>query len=480
MAHIIDALITLSEKQGDTILFADKNQSCTVKEALQSAYRISAYLHDKKIENQAIFVSVSRTIETPLLFFGIAASGNYYVPVLSDTPKEKLEKMVSATHGGYLFEAEPLLEKGNLLPSLSKEEALAYPKSEPALKKSDNHALYLVFTSGSTGTPKGVLKSHDAMLRFMENFTLTFPFLKKERIANQTPFSFDASAKDIYLSIQLGATLFIPERSVFALPGETLKYLKSQKITMLIWVPSALSMISKVKALNFETLPDLRYVFFVGEAFPAKYLNYWIEKLPDVRYFNIYGSSEVAGVSLYHEIKGPQPLDKPIPTGKGLANNHVSLLDGEILIQSEQVALGYINDEEKDRRTFDRSTKPTTLHTGDYAVYNEEGDIVFETRKDFQIKHLGYRIELQEIEVAALSLPYIENCCCLYDNERDKIVMVLVSNQSEENWKKPLLDDLGRKVASYMLPNKLVRLDKMPLNPNGKIDRVKIKKEVLS
>ncbi len=474
MANIIERLSILASKDPNHILLSDSNKSLTNSEVYDLALRVGGYLKGKGIENSPIVVSVSRSVESIIFFYGIAASGNYYIPVLSDMPYEKLKKIKEASDAKYLIEADPLSEKSDLFETLDSKELLSGNKLEKPVDI-DNKPIYVVFTSGSTGIPKGVIKTHENVIAFIDNFMETFTFLNKERMANQTPFSFDASAKDIYLVLAMNGTLYIPDKSVFALPGETIKYLNENHITYICWVPSALTMIAKVKALNFTELSDLKYVFFVGEVFAPKYLNYWLEKAPDIRYFNTYGSSEVAGVSLYHEVIGIQPLDKELPTGKPLKNNEVKLLDGEIVIKSKQVSIGYINDPQKDKIAFDRSTNPTSLHTGDYAHIDENGDIVFETRKDFQIKHLGYRIELQEIEVAVMSLPYIDNCCCLFDQAKDKIVLFFTLNTELEGYKKAIIDDLNKKLAFYMLPNRYELLSEMPLNANGKIDRAGLK-----
>lgn len=470
MPNIIERLAKIAEKEPTHCLLVDNEKSLTSKEVYEASLKIAGFLFSHKIVDEPIIVSVSRTVLSILSFYGIAASSNYYIPVLPDMPYEKLKKIKDASKAKYLIEVEPLTDKNDLFTSLSLNDLL---KAKPLLKPIDvsNRPLYVVFTSGSTGTPKGVLKTHENMMAFIDNFMETFPFLGEERLANQTPFSFDASMKDIYLVLKMNGTMFIPGKSVFALPGETIKYLNENHITYICWVPSALTMIAKVKALNFTPLNELKYVYFVGEVFAPKYLNYWVEKAPHIRYFNIYGSSEVAGVSLYHEVIGLQELDKELPTGKPLKNNKVELLDGEIIIQSGQVALGYINDPEKDKIAFDRSTTPTTLHTGDYARIDENGEIVFETRKDFQIKHLGYRIELQEIEVAVMSLPYIDSCCCQFDKLKDKIVLFFTLNQELDGYKKVIIDDLNKKLAFYMIPNRFELLESMPLNANGKIDR---------
>lgn len=242
---------------------------------------------------------------------------------------------------------------------------------------------------------------------------------------------------------------------------------------MIMWVPSALIMIARIRVLKFMKPQSLKYVFFIGEVFPPKYFNMWYEALPDVRYFNWYGSTEIAGACLYHEITSPLKEDEPMKTGKPLYGNEVKLEDGEICVSSPQVALGYIKDEERNRSTFRLEDGKIFLHTGDYAEYDRDGDIVFRSRKDFQIKHMGYRIELQDIETSVNSLSDIDSCCCLYDSKKDRIVLFATLN--DEKSIGDILNECKKILPSYMMPGRVILLKSMPLNANGKIDRVKLK-----
>ena len=222
----------------------------------------------------------------------------------------------------------------------------------------------------------------------------------------------------------------------------------------------------------------LKYVMFVGEVFMPKYLNMWIDALPFVTYCNLYGSTEIAGVCLYKKITEKIPEDKPIPLGKPLANNVVYLDDGEIIVVSDQTAIGYINDPEKNDKVFAIINGKKHLKTGDFAFENEEGDIVFKSRKDFQIKHMGYRIELQEIDLSVARLDYIGNCAVLYSQSADKIIAFVSLSNPLENPAKTIISDLKEMLPAYMVPNKIEVLDELPLNANGKIDRVKLKQMI--
>jgi acyl-coenzyme A synthetase/AMP-(fatty) acid ligase len=154
--------------------------------------------------------------------------------------------------------------------------------------------------------------------------------------------------------------------------------------------------------------------------------------------------------------------------GTPLLNNKVYLDEhGEITVNSKQVAMGYINNPAKNKKVFIGGE----LKTGDFAVPDKDGNFIFKTRKDFQIKHMGYRIELQEIEASANCIEYINGCCCLYDRKKEKIVLFTVLSKSRDDPKKEIILDLRKKLPAYMIPNTIEILDEMPLNSNGKTDR---------
>ena len=474
MKNITELLYENYLNNGLATAIKDSNKKINYKELFLEVLDKANYINELGIFHQPILVKVNRNIDSVVAFFAILLSNNYYLPVDEDIPDEKLEKIISlsGTKHYVSFVEDELSISKILFKKPAKREDFSF-----FLKKFDeNYYSYLIFTSGSTGEPKGVIKTHKNIISFINNFTETFPFLSKEKIANQTPFFFDASMKDIYLSLKLGATLFIPNKTTFSLPLETIKYLNENQITYICWVPSILTMIAKTRTLNYLKPEYLKYVFFVGEVFQPKYLNMWIEALPNIRYFNIYGSTEIMGVGLYYEIKGTF-IGESIPTGKPIKNNEVYLDDGEIVIVSDQIAKGYINPNYSGGFKVNNLGQ-RVLYTGDYAFYDEDNNIVFSTRKDFQIKHLGYRIELQEIEASLINLQYIDSCCAVYDDSKEKIVLFVTLNRELENPAKQIITDAKRKLQFYMVPNQVIVLKEMPLNQNGKIDRVKLKKEL--
>lgn len=352
----------------------------------------------------------------------------------------------------------------------------------------------MVYTSGSTGKPKGVLKSHGAVVSYLEAFTAQYPFGPDEVMGNQTPFFFDASAKDFYLMMKTGATLEILPTEYFSFPVQLVRYLNEKRVTFISWVPTALCIVTQLNTF-VEVKPEtLRRVFFVGEVFPRKQLDKWRSALPHLEFVNLYGSSELAGVCCHYPVQDDLPEGAPLPLGKPLSNCHLWLMDGgemvtqpnrvgEIHISSPALALGYYNDPEKTAASFVQARLPDgsfgrTFKTGDMASYDANGDLVFAARLDFQIKHLGRRIELGEIEAVADELPEIQRCCCLYNSEKRQIVLFCQLDPACPRTPKDIRKALKGMLTDYMLPGKVIIMDALPLNANGKIDRQLLKNQL--
>ena len=311
---------------------------------------------------------------------------------------------------------------------------------------------------------------------------------------NQAPFDFDVSVKDIYNAMKNGGTVVVVPKKLFMLPKLLLEFLCEYNINTMIWAVSALRIVSDFKALDaVEKMPNIRYIMFSGEVMPVKALNYWIENVPEPLYVNLYGPTEITCNCSYYIVRGKQDEWKALPIGKAFPNTRILLLDeerkhivteqdkvGELCVAGTSLALGYWNNKEKTDDAFIQNPEITQYEskiyaTGDMAYYNENGDLVFASRRDFQIKHMGHRIELGEIEVALNAIPFIETSCCLYNEKRGKIVCFY---QSQCDDTAAIVKLLGEKLPKYMWPNIFKRYDKLPMNKNSKIDRVKLKEEI--
>lgn len=477
MRNIVEFLLN---NNSDNLLCVDDDTTYTYAEAIKISKKIACALNKLGIINKPIMLKADRNNKTLLTILAIILSNNYYVPVNPSFSDEKIQYIIESSNIDYeiCFDDSSSYVKHLSFDELIKEEIDENIINKLISEFNENNNIYTIYTSGSTGKPKGVLKTQKNVISFINNFINTFNFNEKLNIANQAPLFFDASMKDVYLAIATGSTLYFPNKTLFAMPSKLIEYLNNNKINYICWVPSALTIIVRLNTFKYIKPEYLKYVFFVGEVFMPKYLNVWIREVKGVTYANLYGSTELAGVCLYKIIDKELDECKQISLGKPLINNKVYLMDGEITVESDQIATCYLNDEEKNKQVFIENDNNRILKTGDYGYIDENNDIVFATRKDFQIKHMGYRVELQEIEVYLSSLNYISNCAVLFDSNKDKIVAFVSLNKEMDSIVKTIINDLKNKLPDYMVPNIIKVVDELPLNANGKIDRNKLKEYV--
>ncbi len=465
------------------------------QELAELSKKIGACLLKEGVSKRPIGVIADRSITTLAFFFGVLYSGNFYVPIDPELAHPKLEAIIEDAQFSVILEQDKeksVLEEtcfsGKLITLHTCEQMDSTGMKLPVAGGSD--PVYMVYTSGSTGKPKGVLKSHGAVISYIEAYTSTFDFSEDEIIGNQTPFFFDASAKDIYLMLKLGCTMEILPSSLFSLPPELIDYLNAKKVTFASWVPTALSLVAQLNPFSMVKPETLKKVFFVGEVMPMKHLNIWRRDMPNLQYVNLYGSSEIAGICCYYEVTGEFKNDQVLPMGKPLQNCKIYLLDkdeivhepnrvGEMYLVSDALALEYFHDPDKTAASFlmkdfgEGSVR--CFKTGDLASYDEDGNLIFAARTDFQIKHMGHRIELGEIESVAGALPEVDRCCCLYNAPKRKIVLFCQLAEGVNLTGQNIRSILREQLSSYMVPGKVNVLDQLPINQNGKIDRQALK-----
>lgn len=499
--NVLQYLEASAGKYPDKIALKDENEQLTYSEYVANAKAIATYLatHEgKDTRNKPIAVIIDRNIKSIVAFIGIVYSGNFYVPIDNTMPAERVELIYNTLEPIAVIDARTNTSKP-VEGAISMEEILSTAVDEELIAEIrkaavDVDPLYGIFTSGSTGVPKGVVVCHRSVIDLVEAFADAFGFDEEMIHGNQAPFDFDVSVKDIYNAMRNGATVVVVPKKLFMLPKLLLEFLNEHNINTMIWAVSALRIVSDFKALDaIETMPKVRYIMFSGEVMPVKALNYWMDNMPEPLYVNLYGPTEITCNCTYFVVDGKQDEWKALPIGKAFENTRILLLDekreklvtkpgevGELCVAGTSLALGYWNNPEKTRDAFiqDPSIKEyqsLIYATGDMAYYDENGDLVFASRRDFQIKHMGHRIELGEIEVALNAIPFIETSCCLYDEARGKIVCFY---QSQSDDTRAIVKLLGEKLPKYMWPNIFKRYDKLPMNKNSKIDRVKLKEEI--
>ena len=505
VCNVLEYLERAEKLYPDKPAFGDESGQLTYRQLAQAARRMGSRLAEQGAYREPVAVLIDKDVNTLTAFMGIVYSGCFYVPVDKTLPIERIRTILSVVSSGYLIvkkEDEQLgreFEKETKLLFLEEmfQKSVHQPENLPLLTRIrerhlDTNPLYMIFTSGSTGVPKGVLISHRSVIDMAEQFTKTFQFSSEEVFANQAPFDFDVSVKDIYLTLRNGASMYIVPKSMFVMSKKLAGFFNEKKITTIIWAASALGVAASFRILEKEAPRYLKKIMFSGEVLPMKVLHYWQKHVRDSIYVNLYGPTEITCNCTYYIVDREFSQDQVLPIGKAFPNTEILLFNeenrlaepgeqGEICVRGSSLALGYYKNKEETEKAFCQNPLhedylDMIYRTGDMGYINDRGELVFAARKDHQIKHMGHRIELLEVEASVNAVEEVEKCCCMYDDILGKILLFY---QAEKEMEKEIISQLHNKLPKYMCPNVFYRLDKIPENNHGKIDRQRLKQKYM-
>ena len=496
--HVLKYLNEIVKKVPDKTAYSDGTVSLTFREVYAQSRSVGSFLYKKGIYKKPVVVFMQRAPREIAAFFGVITGGDFYVPVDEEMPAGRIQLILDNVKSPLVICDETTAEKAKAF-DLKGGEIVLYDDmigigiEDEALERIyrsavDTDPIYIVFTSGSTGVPKGVVACHRSVIDYIEQLSEVLAFDGNTVFGSQTPLYFDACLKELYPTLKFGATTYLIPRSCFSFPVALVEYLNRYQINTICWVVSALTMVSAFDTFQTVKPEYLRTVAFGSEVFPIKQFRRWREALPEATFTNLYGPTECTGMCCYYRVEREFADDEAIPIGRPFENREVLLLtadgrlagegeEGEICVRGTALTLGYYNDPVRTAEAFVQNPLNTAYpeliyRTGDIGRRNEKGELVFVSRKDFQIKHMGHRIELGEIEVNVDMLPEIRMSACIYDTKKGKIVLYFVGDISE----KELTAALKTKLPRYMLPNRIFRIESMPLTANGKIDRVTLKR----
>jgi len=508
-SSVLEYLEASARAMPDKLAIVDGERSLTFA-ALQS----EALCLARQIERagspagRPIGVYLPKSAAAVTAFMAALYAGGFYVPLDTKNPPARIAKILgnlepevvvtSAELKGELIAAG--IEKSRIIcvdaPSediaaATEESAEAQGKTPLTPGRSSDDPVYIIYTSGSTGEPKGVVITHRGVIDYIDWAKECYAVDSNGVIGSQAPFHFDNSTLDIYLMLATGATLVLIAEDRFMFPAKLLETMVQNQVDTIFWVPSVLVHVANLKMLEKSSLPPLSRILFAGEVMPVKHLNYWRRHFPQALFSNLYGPTEITVDCTYYIVDREFSEGDSLPIGCACPYTGVFILGdkgeltqpgqiGELCVSGTGLALGYWKNSEATAAAFTES--PIEAHkgeriyrTGDLVQRNDHGELLFVGRKDSQIKHMGYRIELGEIEDAALALPGVENACVLYHREKQSITLFYLA--VEEMPPAQFIRGLQGSVPKYAVPRKYHHLDSFPINSNGKIDRIALKRQ---
>jgi non-ribosomal peptide synthetase component F len=324
-----------------------------------------------------------------------------------------------------------------------------------------------------------------------EYFEISF----EDKILGTAPFHFDMSTFDVHCPPSVGAALCIAPDNFPLFPVKLLEFMEQHETTIWKGISSLLMYLARTGALAPDRMPRMRSVLFAGEVLPTRYLIEWMETFPDKSFYNCYGPTEATGVSAcYYVEEVPESPDESVPVGKAYGNNEIFLLSedgtppaqgemGELCIKGSCLSPGYWNNPTATGESFFSNSGNGTrgkrfYRTGDLARVDDNGNFIYVCRKDNQVKYMGYRIELPEIEHALLSIDKVKDSAVILRNTEPSGFPQLIAfiELEDRTSVEEVTTRLRRKLPQYMMPRRFISVAGIPRSDRGKIDRQALSK----
>lgn len=478
-------------------------QEYTYIEIDKISNNLSALLDVYKLKKgDVIAIFNEKSITSYCLMLACIKTGVIYTNLDVESPIVRLEKIIINCEPKVIFSDEKLIDPHpelkvtfNSIPIVQLKAFSNYNLKKSFKQKINfiegSSPLYIMFTSGSTGFPKGATMSHSNVLNFIDWGRTTFSVSENDVFTNANPIYFDNSVFDFYVSIFNGATLVSLSHNLVKKPTELVKAINSSSCTIWFSVPSLLVYLLTTKVLTESDFPSIKKIIFGGEGFPKNKLHSLFQIYGNrIDLINVYGPTECTCICSSYLISSLdfEIMNELAPLGNIAPNFNYYILPsnknetnlGELCLIGPCVGLGYYNDLERTTSSFiqDQRVKYAQImyRTGDLVERAPNGYLHFKGRVDNQIKFMGYRIELEEIEAAFSSLNYINEVGVIHEKITEELGIIKVFVSVNKNIEPTeILNNIKQIVPSYMVPRKLIILDALPKNQNGKIDRNQLK-----
>lgn len=483
---LLDHLFHTFQSHSSYNFLCDDEKFYTYGDLLESIGKIRRYIRESIAEEQKnVGILAGTDINTYATIFALWFEGKAYVPLLPTAPEDRNRTVVKEAGLSHVLASRQfkqdlpaIVVNTNTLPG--------EPLQEAPVEYDPSRIAYILFTSGTTGLPKGVQISLGNLSAFIDAMIdLGHEIHDTDRVLQMFELTFDFSVVSYVLPSYGGACIYtIPEGEVKF--NYALDLLEEHHLTVLFLVPSVITYLQ----MYFEDInePETRLCSFCGEALTLDITNRWQKCIPNARIINFYGPTEDTVFCSYYDVNADNQknLNDVISVGRAMKNGDMFILNenseeakaeerGELCLAGPQLSPGYWNNPEKNAESFFEHNGKRFYKTGDLCYMDEEGDIMYVGRMDFQAKIQGFRVELSEIEHYATEFFGTEHhsLCVAFTNKigNTEIGMAV---EGEEFDPTPALEYIKSKLPPYEVPTKVMFFDRFPLNTNGKLDRKKI------
>ncbi len=499
-ANMLQFLEETAKRLPEKTAFYDDHERLTFEGLLETARRIGSCLAEYTVLRQSVALLMDpRSIRNIPALFGALYAGCAYAPLDIAMPPERLSLLLNLLQPAAVL-ADEKGEKAFAACGLKDLRLVSYdssascPVNEEKLAAIRRQAsvydpMSILYTSGSTGIPKGSIQTHFSYVNWAEATNEVYGFTEDMVFGNQSSFFYANSVLDIISPVSLGATVYLLPAGALTFPKTFIECLNTHHVTELCMTPSSFVSIVNAGVLTPGCVPDLKWGIMSGESMPWPPLKAWMDAAPNAGWWHYYGSTEAFSVAVGKVSPDHEPGQR-LPVGRPFALAHILFLDengqealagepGEMLVSSPWIAWGYHRDAARTAASWvvdplEHGWQERFFRTGDVGYIREDGQLMVLGRRDAQIKHMGYRMEIGEVEAALARVPGWREGCVLFDQEKDKLWCFYTGDLQEKEIKAVLKEQLAR----YMLPDQYVRLEEMPRTATMKLDRNSLRKRM--
>lgn len=456
----------------------------TYRELNEKSNQLARYFIQNGLEkHDVVSIMIDKSLDYMPVCLAVLKCGAAYTPIIQDLPDERAKYMMENAKSKLIVTTKQFYRNLSDIKTLFVDDETLYINNDTSnldLEHDIDDMLHIIYTSGSTGLPKGNMIKHRGMVRLLLN-TNYVDYTSDDVMLTSASLTFDISGFELWAAMLYGMTLHMMTKEHIMDISYYSNYLKDHDVTTTFLATPIFHLMVEENANMFA---NMKSIYVGGETLLPKYTNILFSVNPNVKVYNAYGPAEITVICCAKLIDRLYESTEDIPLGKIVSNNTVYVLDkcqklcpisvpGELYVMGDGLGLGYVNREDLTKEKFGYVSGYSELSykSGDLTKWNEKGEIRFMTRIDTQVKIRGQRIELSEIQNKILELKQIKEAVLVVKEYKENKYIVGYYTINEPILVEEINTYLNKYLPNYMIPYKLVEIDKMPYNQNGKIDR---------